>query len=345
MQVEIDGKRMEAVEDETILSVARRNRILIPTLCYMEKLLPIGACRLCIVEVEGYEKPVTACTTKVIDGMAILTNTARLRAMRKEILSLILLTHPMDCTLCDVGGRCVLENLVKEYEVPIPSRKITIARAEEVPYSTPAIIYRPDRCISCSRCVRACREVVGRSVLDLAGNGIGTKMQVVAPDRCISCGECLSVCPVGALTDAGSSVRENNEKAKKVSTICAYCGVGCSLELNVLNNKVIRVTTNEFVGTNRGSLCVKGRFGYAYVNSPERLTVPYIKRRGVLTEASWDEALSHVAERLKAIKTKFGPDSIAGLTSAKCTNEDNYVFQKFMRAGIGTNNVDHCARL
>ena len=345
MQIIIDGKTIEAAEGETLLSAARRNRILIPTLCYMEKLLPIGACRLCIVEVEGYEKPVTACTTKAVEGMVVQTNTPQLRAMRKEILSLILLTHPIDCTLCDIGGKCLLENLLKEYQVEVPARRIAVARAEEVPYSTPAIIYRPDRCISCSRCVRACREVVGRSVLDLAGNGIGTKMQVVAPDRCISCGECLSVCPVGALTDTGNSAGENKEKVKKISTICAYCGVGCSFELNVLDNKVVRVTTNEFVGTNRGSLCVKGRFGYTYVNSPDRLTTPYIKKRGVLTEASWDEALNYVAERLKTIKAKFGPDSIAGLTSAKCTNEDNYVFQKFMRAGIGTNNVDHCARL
>ena len=344
MEIVIDGKTVRAAEGDTILTVARQNRIHIPTLCYLEKLLPIGSCRLCVVEVEGYEKPVTACTTNAVEGMAVRTNTPQLRDMRKEILSFILLTHPLDCRLCDIGGRCVLENLVKEYGVEAPPYKIPKAPREPKPYATPAITYRQDRCISCSRCVRACREVVGRSVLDLVGSGIGSAMEVVAPERCISCGECLSVCPVGALMDT-ASMSLGPQDVKKVSTVCSYCGVGCSLELNVLDNRVVRVTSNEYAGTNRGSLCVKGRFGYPYVNSPERLTVPLVRKNGKLQETSWDEALDTVAARLREIRDDFGPDSIAGLTSAKCTNEDNYVFQKFMRAALGTNNIDHCARL
>lgn len=343
MQMIIDGKTVIAEEGKTILEAARSNRVFIPTLCYLEKLLPIGSCRLCIVEIQGHENPVTACTTKAFDGMVIETNTPRLREMRKQTLGFILQTHPMDCKLCDVAGRCQLENLVKEYgaEPPMPKRA---HKAEERPYSTPAIRYRPDRCIACSRCIRSCREVVGRSVLDLSGNGIGAKMDIVAPERCISCGECLSACPVGALTHANLPDGVS-EGAKKVATVCAYCGVGCSFELNVKDNKAIKVTTNDYVGANKGSLCVKGRFGYGYVNSPERLTVPMIKKQGVLKEAGWEEAIDYVASRLAEIKGKHGADSIAGLTSAKCTNEDNYVFQKFMRAVIGTNNIDHCARL
>jgi predicted molibdopterin-dependent oxidoreductase YjgC len=344
MELTIDGKTIEALEGETILSAARRGRVLIPTLCYMEKLLPIGSCRLCVVEVAGCDKPVTACTTRAAAGMSIRTNTPALAAMRKEILEFILLTHPLDCALCDISGRCVLERLVKEYGAEAPVRRIPVAPRPETPYATPAILYRPDRCISCSRCVRACREVVGRDVLDLTGNGIGAAMKVVAPDRCISCGECLSVCPVGALTDTADVSREPGS-VKKTATVCAYCGVGCTMELNVEENTIKRVTTNEFVGTNRGSLCVKGRFGFSYVNSPERLTVPMIRKDGELRQSTWDEALDYVATKLGRIKGDFGPDSIAGLTSAKCTNEDNYLFQKFLRAGIGTNNIDHCARL
>lgn len=345
MEIIIDGKTMEASEGETILSAARRNRIYIPTLCHMEKLLPIGSCRLCVVEVDGFENPVTACTTKAAAGMSIKTNTPGVRSLRKEILEFILLTHPMDCKLCDIGGKCLLEGLIQEYGAEAPAYKIPIAPREQKPYATPAIVYRPDRCISCSRCVRACREVVGRSVLDLKGNGINAKMDVVAPERCISCGECLSVCPVGALMDTAMLNAGKPGPVRKVPTVCAYCGVGCSLELNVSGDKVIRVTTNEFFGTNKGSLCVKGRFGFDYVNSPERLTAPMIKKNGVLREASWEEALSMVAARLGDIKKKHGSESIAGLTSAKCTNEDNYVFQKFIRTVIGTNNIDHCARL
>lgn len=343
-KITIDGKAVEVAEGSTILAAARSSRIYIPTLCYLEKLFPIGSCRLCIVEVDGYDTPVTACTTPAAEGMVIRTTTPRLLRMRKETLSLMLMKHPLDCELCDIAGRCTLQSLVKEYDVQPPAQRIP-ATIEQKPYATPAIHYRPDRCIVCSRCVRACREVVGRAVLDLGGNGVDARMEVVAPERCISCGECLSVCPSGALTPSSEGSREEQGKMRKVSTVCGYCGVGCSFELNVVDNRVVRVSTNDFAGTNRGTLCVKGRFGYTYVNSPERLTTPLVRKNGELIEASWDEALEYVAVRLKEIKDRYGSDSIAGLTSAKCTNEDNYVFQKFMRAVIGTNNVDHCARL
>jgi len=345
MQISVNGKQIEAEDGETILSAGRRHRIFIPTLCFMEKLLPIGSCRLCIVEVTGYADPVAACTTIAAEGMVILTDTPGLRQMRRTILELILLTHPLDCRLCNLGGRCQLETLVREYGAQAPAVTMSGQPAGETPYATPAISYHPGRCISCSRCVRACREVAGRGVLDLKGNGISTRMEVVAPERCISCGECLSVCPVGALTDTANVDSGQQAQVKRVSSICAYCGVGCSLELNVLGDRVVRVTSNEFSGTNRGTLCVKGRFGFTYINSPDRLTTPMIRRDGKLREATWEEALDHVAVNLGRIRKKYGPESIAGLASAKCTNEDNYVFQKFIRAAIGTNNIDHCARL
>ncbi len=348
MNITINNKNLEAHEGETILSVARRNKIYIPTLCYMEKLLPIGSCRLCVVEVEGYDKPVAACKSTVMDGMKISTETALLKAMRKEVLGFILMTHPLECDDCELKGICTLELLAKQYDVTAPTAPITGERPKTAEFSTPAIVYKPYRCIACGRCVSACQEVVGRGVLALRGEGINAAMEVANADKCISCGECLSVCPVAALADAGMNELAKSNKQirpKKTQTVCTYCGVGCTFDLNTIDGKAVCVTSNHNVGTNRGSLCVKGRFGYRFINSPDRLTTPLIKKNGKLEEATWDEALDLVAQKLSAIKKESGPDSIAGLTSAKCTNEDNYIFQKFMRATIGTNNVDHCARL
>lgn len=345
MQAVIGGRIVEANEGDTILTVARKNLIYIPTLCYMEKIIPIGSCRLCLVEVEGYRNPVPACTTNVTDGMVIRVNTQNLREMRREMLKFILMRHPLDCRLCDLSDRCILENLIQEYEIDIQTYKAKTVKKEYIPFATPAIEYHAERCIACSRCIRTCREFIGRSVLDLKGNGFEARMEPAAPERCISCGECVSVCPVGALSDAATEPIRKTTYIKKIPTVCGYCGVGCSLELNVSDNKVVRVTSNEYAGTNRGTLCVKGRYGFEFINSPERLTDPLIRKNGELKEASWDEALDYVAARLRIIKNKYGSDSIAGLASAKCTNEDNYVFQKFMRAVIGTNNIDHCARL
>ena len=345
MDIFINGAEIKASEDETILTAARREKVFIPTLCYMEKLMPIGSCRLCVVEVEGYDKPVAACKTPVLPGMKISTDTQRLRDMRKEILSFILMTHPLECDACEIKGLCTLELLAREYGVEAPASGVASPRPRTAEFSTPAIIYKPYRCIACGRCVSACQEVVGRGVLDLKGEGIGAAMEVVNADKCISCGECLSVCPVAALADEGMDKLDKTTRPKKTQTVCSFCGVGCTFDLNVLDGKAVGVTTNHNIGTNKGSLCVKGRFGYRYVNSPDRLTTPLVRKNGKLVEATWDEALDLVAQRLTSIKKDSGPDSIAGLTSAKCTNEDNYIFQKFMRAAIGTNNVDHCARL
>ncbi len=345
MKIKINDKNIEAQEGETILSAARREKVYIPTLCYMEKLLPIGSCRLCVVEVEGFDNPVAACKTPVTAEMKVSTDTPKLRDMRKEILGFMLMTHPLECDVCELKGVCTLELLAKEYGVTAPPAAISGNRPRTAEFSTPAIIYKPYRCVACGRCVSACQEVVGRGVLALRGEGINAAMEVINADKCISCGECLSVCPVAALADAGMDELAKSVRPKKTQTVCAYCGVGCTFELNTHEGKAVGVTSNHNIGTNLGSLCVKGRFGYRYINSPDRLTTPLVRKGGRLEEASWDEALGLVAEKLTSILKESGPDSIAGLSSAKCTNEDNYVFQKFMRAAIGTNNVDHCARL
>lgn len=345
MRLTINGKAIEAEEGVTILKAAHQNGFRIPTLCHMESLIPTGSCRMCLVEVQGLENPVTACNTLAVDGMVVETETPKVMDLRREILQCLLVKHPLDCPVCDKGGECDLQDYVYEYGIKKAEYQVDAKAKEIKTYATPAIKYHPNRCILCSRCIRTCREVVGREVLDLKETGFDTRVEPVRPERCISCGECLAACPVGALTENVSFIKGRKWQARRVSTICGYCGVGCSLEVNVVGNKLIKVTTKEGLGTNQGVLCVKGRFGFEFVNSPERLRTPLLRENGKLREASWEEALTYVATKLKEIKEKYGPNSIAGLASARVTCEENYLFQKFLRAAIGTNNVDHCARL
>jgi len=340
----IDGKEVTVPQGTTILEAARSVGIRIPTLCYHDRMNPIGSCRMCVVEIEGYTHPMAACTTPVEDDIEVVTASERLTRIRQDSLKLILVNHPLDCPICDKGGECLLQDLV--YEFGIDEVEYRAAKPErDSLYATPLIRYWPDRCIMCLRCVTACREIKGIGAISIEGEGYGAQVVTIDPEKCQSCGECLQVCPTGSLTADLTPFRGRPWLVKRVQTTCTYCGCGCQLELNVQDNRVIGVTTQDGKGVNRGSLCVKGRFGYEFINSEERLTTPLIKENGEFREASWDEALDLVAERFAAIKKEHGPGAIGGLTSARCTNEENYLFQKFMRAVIGTNNVDHCARL
>lgn len=349
MVVTINGKEYEALEGQTILQVAKANGIKIPTLCYLEKVNPIGSCGLCVVEVKGNSEPVPACSTEVQDGMVIVTESSRLDAVRSNVLKMLLEKHPLDCPVCDKAGECRLQDLVYElgYEKGFVDQRAVIMLPQRPPvlYSTPAIKYYPSRCVLCQRCVTVCAEYVGQGVLVIAGENGDAHVEPAYPDKCISCGECLAVCPVGALTENVSDLKARPWQKQSVRTVCPYCGVGCVLELNVARNKVIKVSVDNEIPPNYGTLCVKGRFGFEFINNHDRLTKPLIRRDNGFAEVSWEEAFDYVADRLRDIVSEHGPDSVAGLTSAKCTNEDNYVFQKFMRAVVGTNNVDHCARL
>ena len=343
VKLTIDGKEVLTRKNSTILEAAEKAGIRIPTLCFHKRLNPIGSCRMCVVDIQGYSEPMAACTTPVAENITVTINSDRLFRIRQDSLKLILANYPLDCRICDKAGECVLQELAIEYDIKEAEYKVPKQTLNPV-YATSLIRYRPERCILCLRCTAACREIKGIGALDIINGQEGHHLSV-NQEICVSCGECLKVCPTEALTENLSGTRGWSRLVKKIPTTCTYCGCGCQMELNVLDNKVLGITAKDDAGVNQGSLCVKGRFGFEFISSGQRLKMPLIKKNGKLQESSWDEALNLAAEKFNKIKKESGSDAIGGLTSARCTNEDNYLFQKFMRAVIGTNNVDHCARL
>jgi predicted molibdopterin-dependent oxidoreductase YjgC len=345
LKITIDGKTTQVPQGTTVLEAARILDISIPTLCHHPKLTPFGGCRLCIVEIKGIPRAVTSCTTPVTDGMEVTTSTPQIEQLRKSVLELILSDHPNDCMLCEKAGDCTLQELAYFY-----GAKGSAVEGERRVYAqrdgNPFLERDMEKCILCGRCVKACDEIQGVGAIDFTYRGFKSKICPPYEEdlNCEFCGQCVSVCPTGALTGKMWSLQGRQKDVKEVDTVCTFCGVGCNVTLHVRNDKIIRVTSKPDTW-NEGWLCVKGRFGYGFVNSPERLTKPLVKKNGTFEEVSWDYALDYVASRLNEIKKEFGPDSIGGLSSARCTNEENYLFQKLIRSAIGTNNVDHCARL
>jgi len=360
IKLAINEREVAAKKGITVLEAALNAGIYIPTLCYDPDLKPYGGCRLCMVEIEGMRGLVISCTTPATDGMVVHTETERVNRSRRITMELIIANHHGDCLTCAKNQDCELLKVARylgiEQEHIDRLRKSTQVLAMD--NSHPAFIRDPNKCVLCGKCVRACHEIAVVGAIDLAFRGYSAKVATfgdkpIIESICKSCGECVARCPSGALMP-----KWEKPPAKEVKTICPYCGVGCSIYLGVRDNKIVSVRGDPGGATNNGSLCVKGRWGYDFINHPERLTTPLIrlpdvarqaghngKAQEIFREASWDEALDLVAKKLLELKQNHGADSIAALSSAKCTNEDNYVMQKFVRAVIGTNNIDHCARL
>ncbi len=342
--VTIDGLDISTREGATILEAATQAGIWIPTLCYYPKTSPSDSCRLCVVEIEGIDRPMTSCNTVAQDGMRVKTNTTRLRTMREEVMKLILMDHPLDCPLCPAGGECAIQNLTHRLgihgtEFPLSPRSMPPVQ------SWPLIEYNQNLCISCLRCVKACHEVIGASALTLRGTGYGARIDTKdgLPLSCDFCGECVEACPSGAMSNKVSRHWARAWELRKVPTVCPLCSAGCRMELNVKDERIFRVTTSLDTH-NRGTLCAGGRFGYDFIHSEQRLASPLMRVGENLRPVSWEEATKFVADKLKRIIEESGPESVVGLASPRLTNEDCYAFQKFFRSVIGTHNIDSEAR-
>jgi formate dehydrogenase major subunit/formate dehydrogenase alpha subunit len=357
----INDKPIRAKEGQTILEAARANGITIPTLCYHKDLSPVGSCRLCIVEVEKIRGQVAACNMPVAEGMVVYTETPALMQSRRTVLSLLLENYADSGYTSHDRHSTEFEHWVRTYDARLPDG---ISPAPRYPVNgdpNPFIWVDLNKCILCTRCVRACEEVQGRFVWGVGERGNHTRIIAGADTtmleaRCESCGACAAYCPTGAL-DHKLSVRQA-EADRKVTTTCTYCGVGCQFDLNVKNGKVIRVTSNPNAPVNGMHLCVKGRYGYDFIHHPDRLTRPRVRRyllegrEKVLhgsawdwVEADWNTALDITARKLVTTREHYDGSSIGVLTSAKCLNEENYLMNKLARQVLGTNNIDHCARL
>lgn len=343
IKLTIDEKRVEVKEGVTILQAAKASGIKIPHLCYHKALSSSSSCRLCVVEVEGARTLVASCSHPVVSGMIVRTDTERVLAARRLVIDLLLSNHPLDCLTCEKNGTCKLQKYA--YELGITKTSFEGERCQyPIDTANPFIERDYNKCILCGRCIKACNEIQMMSIPDFINRGFETKVGTfydspLQETDCVFCGQCVGICPVGALTEKIANGKGRGWELAKTTTICPYCGCGCPIELNVKDNEVIKVTSTE-------ALCVKGRFGFDFINHADRLKIPLIKEAsGEFREATWDEALDLIATKFSEIKSVFGSDSIAGISSARCTNEENYLFQKFMRAVIGTNNIDHCARL
>jgi formate dehydrogenase major subunit len=348
----IDGQAVTVPEGTSIMRAAMEMGTQIPKLCATDMLDAFGSCRLCLVEIEGRAGTPASCTTPVAPGMAVKTQTDRLKRLRKGVMELYISDHPLDCLTCAANGDCELQDMagavgLRDVRYGYGGDKHPNPGKDE---SNPYFTYDPSKCIVCSRCVRACEEVQGTFALTIAGRGFAS---VVSPgmeesflaSECVSCGACVQACPTATLTE--KSVIAIGQPEHSVVTTCAYCGVGCAFKAEMRGDEVVRMVPYKDGKANRGHSCVKGRFAWGYATHRERILAPMIRDNigEPWREVSWDEAIARTASEFKRIQEKYGRRSIGGITSSRCTNEETFLVQKLIRGGFGNNNVDTCARV
>ncbi len=376
VNITINGIKLQAQAGQTVYEAAAAAGIDIPVLCHHPALPPEGACRVCLVEIEKQRNLQPACTYPVTEGMVVHTHSPKVLASRKFVLELIVSDHPLDCMTCEATGDCRLQDLAYEYDVD--GTAFEGGRKHEYAIDDPNPFIQVDRnkCILCRRCVRACNYINGVEAISIVYRGFDAKIafgmdSTMEDSPCEFCGSCVEVCPVGALWPKMSIGKGRPYQTRQVETICSYCGVGCKLILHLNGNKIVRVSGADGAA-NHGFTCVKGRFGYDYVNHEDRLMKPLVRRYLLdgkpkpkhasshdasggnghgpnpdmeWVETSWDQALGLVAQKWVATKQAYGGDAFAALCSARCTNEENFLSAKLTRQLMETHNVDHCARL
>jgi formate dehydrogenase alpha subunit len=342
----INGQQVSVPAGTLLIEAAKQVGVQVPHFCYHPKLKPDANCRMCLVEIEKLPKLQTACSTPVSEGMVVHASSPKVTEARDGVMEFILSSHPLDCPICDQGGECHLQDLAHEYSGQY-SRFTEEKRAFEKEYFGPIIEKEMNRCIQCMRCVRYCDEVIDSNALRGMDRGNMTQPGTFMRREleCEFCGGCIQICPVGALTSRVAMYDYRPWQLKKVETLCPHCGDGCLMKVESRDEKVMRITSEQGRGRNDGDLCAKGFFGYQFINHPQRLAQPLIRRSGQLVPISWYEALPEVATRLAQVKARYGGTAIGGIMTARCTNEDAFVFQKFMRLVLGSNHIDSSGRL
>lgn len=355
VSLNIDGYAVQVPKGTSLMRAAVEAGVHVPKLCATDSLEPFGSCRLCLVEIEGRKGFPASCTTPAENGMVVRTQTSKLQELRKGVMELYISDHPLDCLTCSANGDCELQtqagvvglrNVRYGVGASAGAHHCDLPKDESNPYFT----YDPSKCIVCNRCVRACEEVQGTFALTISGRGFESRVsagqdQPFMESDCVSCGACVQACPTATLQE--KSVIELGQPEHSVITTCAYCGVGCGFKAEMKGSTVVRMTPWKDGKANEGHSCVKGRFAFGYATHKDRITQPMVREsiNDPWREVSWDEAFAFAADKFKSIQQRYGRDSVGGITSSRCTNEETYLVQKLVRAAFGTNNVDTCARV